>query len=233
MSKLDDYNSWEDNIYAKGHQINSYPYDLVVSIVFHLFPRLSLKAISKMKVLDLGCGVGNNAKFLAENGFQVFGIDGSKTAIEICKTRFKKFGLKGEFVCDNFSKLPYKDDFFDLVIDRESLYSNDLPDMRKTLKEIHRTLKRDGKFVSFTFNSYHPDMKSGKAIGHNVYKMFKKGSVFYNTGIAHFTDWQDLLEVYSEFKLENVMRNSLTEVYNVDQRFMEYDEYIIIANKAQ
>ena len=231
MLNKNNYKNWENNIYAKRREINSYPYDLVVSIISRLFSSLSTEDKAKIRVLDLGCGAGNNVQFLAEKGFQVFGIDGSQTAIKICKNRFRELGLKGEFICKNFSKLPYRSDFFDLIIDRESLYANDLIETRKVMKEIGRVIKKGGKFISFAYNTYHPEMKLGRLINRNVYEGYRKGSTFFETGIVRFIDWKDLLKNYSFFKLDNVMRNSLSEVYNIEQKFMEYDEYIIIAHK--
>lgn len=43
----------------------------------------------KGKILDLGCGSGEPiAKLLIEKGFQLYGVDGSKNMIELCKQRF-------------------------------------------------------------------------------------------------------------------------------------------------
>lgn len=87
--------SWEENIYFKGKQLNVYPYDVLVSIVAKNFFHIPKENKKKIKVLDLGCGAGNNAKFLAENGLSVYGIDGSATAISTCKKRFKEWDLRG------------------------------------------------------------------------------------------------------------------------------------------
>ncbi|MGC9346424.1 MAG: class I SAM-dependent methyltransferase, partial [Candidatus Bathyarchaeales archaeon] len=43
-----------------------------------------LDLLSKGLVLDLGMGEGRNAIFLAQNGFDVEGIDISKTAVNRC-----------------------------------------------------------------------------------------------------------------------------------------------------
>ncbi|MGQ9529888.1 MAG: class I SAM-dependent methyltransferase [Candidatus Bathycorpusculaceae bacterium] len=50
--------------------------DFILTHYLDLFP--------KGKVLDLGMGEGRNALFLAERGFDVEGIDLSRTAVERC-----------------------------------------------------------------------------------------------------------------------------------------------------
>ena len=44
-----------------------------------------LKKYQVKRVLDLGCGSGRNANYLAQNGFKVFGYDWSQEAIEQAK----------------------------------------------------------------------------------------------------------------------------------------------------
>jgi len=44
-------------------------------------------ALDARKILDLGCGTGETAAFLAERGFDVLGIDPSETAIGIARQR--------------------------------------------------------------------------------------------------------------------------------------------------
>lgn len=62
------------------------------------------------KALDLACGVGRNAFWLAEHGWDVTAVDGAATAIEILRNRASERGLKinadvadleeGEFVIE-------------------------------------------------------------------------------------------------------------------------------------
>jgi SAM-dependent methyltransferase len=230
MNKLSFDKNWEDGVYSKGRQFNSYPYDILVSIVARKFFHLPLNERKKVKVLDLGCGAGNNAKFFAENGFSVFGIDGSKTVINTCKKRFNQWKLKGDFIQGDFLAIPFKNNFFDLVIDRESLYANKSEDIKNIIVEVYKKLKPGGYFVSFMFNSFHPDKNYGTEIETNTYENFLKGS-FNNTGKAHFTDKKEILRLFSKFKIENIARHSIYETYNRPKRFMEFDEYIIIAKK--
>jgi SAM-dependent methyltransferase len=46
------------------------------------------------KALDLACGAGRNALWLAEHGWEVTAVDGAQAAIEILRTRATERGLK-------------------------------------------------------------------------------------------------------------------------------------------
>lgn len=74
--------SWED-LYSKGRMLNRYPHDRVVSIAFKYFG--SVKNRANVRILDLGCGAGNNSWFFAREGFDVTGIDASETAIKFAR----------------------------------------------------------------------------------------------------------------------------------------------------
>jgi len=222
---------WEEKIYSQGKQLNLYPFDILVSLVARNFFSVPRESRVKIKILDVGCGAGNNAKFLAENGFCVYGIDGSSSAVEICNQRFKKWNLAGNFTQGDFLELPYENGFFDMIFDRESIYANKRDHVQKIIMQIHEKLKPGGIFVSFMYSSHHPDKEFGEIIEPNTYGNFRKGSCFYEAGVVHFVDIKEIISFYSRFNIENIARHSLLEVYNKPGRFMEFDEYIIIARK--
>ena len=70
--------TWED-IYAAGEQLNRYPYAEVVSFVKRLVRH---KPLAGATALDIGCGSGVHAQFLAQEGAGVVAFDGSPSAIE-------------------------------------------------------------------------------------------------------------------------------------------------------
>lgn len=231
MIKGFDNKSWEKNIYSQGKHLNKYPYDLVVSIIARKFFNIPEKERKNIKVLDLGCGGGNNAKFFAENGFDIYGIDASKIAVEVSKERFELWKLKGNFTQGNFSDLPYKNNFFDIIIDRESLCMNNYSDIKKAIVEVHKKMKKGGIIISFIYNSFHSDKEFGQMVEPNTYDNFSEKSRFYQTGIVHFVDLKEVSNIYSKFKIENIVRHSGTEVYDKQAKSIEFDEYIIIAKK--
>jgi 2-polyprenyl-3-methyl-5-hydroxy-6-metoxy-1,4-benzoquinol methylase len=82
---------WEKDIYAKGQQLNHWPYTNVVSDIIRLTKGKDRK---KLKILEIGCGTGNNLWFAAELGMQVYGLDISETAIQYGKSRLAQLGFK-------------------------------------------------------------------------------------------------------------------------------------------
>lgn len=54
------------------------------------------------RVLEIGCGSGTNAVWLAGRGFQVTGMDISSGAIELAKQRAEQSGAECCFIADDF-----------------------------------------------------------------------------------------------------------------------------------
>jgi SAM-dependent methyltransferase len=223
--------SWENKIYSRGLMVANYPYSLVVSLIVRNFFSIPFNKRKYIKMLDLGCGAWNHAKFFAENGFGVYGIEGSSTAIKLCRKKFNKLRLKGNFIQGDFIDLPYPDKFFDCVLDRESLYANKFEAIQRAIDQVYQKLKANGLFICFMYNSYHPDKKFGKRIERNTYNNFNIDSGFHNTGIVHFTNLKEIKILFNKFKINHILRNSLSEVLTNESKLMQYDEYIIIARK--
>ena len=149
---------WNDN-YDNG-QANRYPFDCVVSFLYTYYPRN--KERKEVRVLEVGCGTGNNLWFAAREGFSVFGIDGSTTAIDYANRRFKDEGLAGEFRVGDFTeRLPVDDASIDLVIDRNAITHTSKSGGRRAVEEVARVLAPGGHLF---FNPF-SDMDSGYASG--------------------------------------------------------------------
>src|SRR3989338_2282999 len=125
-----------------------YPEIPVVRFIANNFYNLTHKNRSKIKILDLGCGIGAHTWYLAREGFRVYGIDGSKTAIKFAKKRLAQEGLRAELMVGDIVCLPYGDNFFDAVIDSAAIQHNHLQGIKKIIKEAYRVLKPNGKLFS-------------------------------------------------------------------------------------
>ena len=224
---------WEENIYSEGKALNKYPYDILVSIVARKY--FSVEKRKEVKFLDLGCGAGNNSKFLAKEGFSVWGIDGSETAIKVAKRRMKTKELEGKtnFMVGDFTELPFDNNKFDCIIDRQSVSANNKKEIKNIIsKEVYRVLKEGGSFISFISSNSHPQKEYGEKIKENTYNNFEKGS-FEGVGEVHFCDLKEIFNFYSPFKIENIINHKLKEIYSQDDSFLDMAEYIIIASKEE
>lgn len=150
---------WEEKIYSQGRQLNRYPYDVVVSFVYSQMPRH--KARNEIKILEVGCGAGNNLWFAAREGFQVTGIDASVSAIAYARQRFAKEGLSGDLRVGDFTELPFDGASFDLVIDRAAITCCGFSTAKKVVKEINRVLVTRGKFFFNPYSKKHGSYLSG------------------------------------------------------------------------
>ena len=75
--------------------------------------RLALKP--GMKVLDAGCGTGNQARPAARTGADVTGADIATNLLEQARTRAKEEGLTIDFLEGDAEELPFPDASFDVV----------------------------------------------------------------------------------------------------------------------
>lgn len=134
----------------------------------------------KPKILELGCGAGNGLDELIEQGYDITGIDISKTAIDWAKEnsagRFKVGSIADPEINLLFSKSE-----FDVIIDGACLHCiTSVEERKQTFQNIFDLLKKDGLFIyssmvndprllsgGITFDSAtRLQVKSGKAYRH-------------------------------------------------------------------
>jgi len=102
------------------------------------------------KILDVGCGTGDTVleltKKVGSKGKAV-GIDFSEEGIEKAKKKAVELGLEKvtEFRVADAEELPFKDNYFDVVISECVVCLT--PDKQKALSEKTRVLKPGGKIV--------------------------------------------------------------------------------------
>ncbi len=149
---------WE-NKYANNQDVNIYPWDHIVA-----WTKINLAKglISPdAKILEVGCGTGNNLWFAAREGFEVFGIDISETAIDFAKKRFSAENLTGHFECASMTELPFTSDSFDIVLDRAAICCLDQDAAVKCFSEVSRVLIPGGLFYFNPYSDQHSSLVSG------------------------------------------------------------------------
>lgn len=137
---------WEKIFQEK--EWGKYPAESLIRFIAKNFYQANRDTV---KILEIGCGPGGNIWYLAREGFDAYGIDGSPTAIKKAKLRMRQEGVRADFRIGDIVNLPYQNNYFDSVIDAECLYSNSREDVERILNGICRILKPDGLFYSRTF----------------------------------------------------------------------------------
>ena len=213
-------NYWNDEVYEKKLQWNICPFTEVISTL------LSFKANNErlnQKILEIGCGVGNNLIPIAKLGYSAYGVDISDLAIKEAKRRAIEQNVQVDLVCGNVQKLQYETNFFDHVIDRSVLTCTTPDVIIQSLDEIHRVLKPGGVFMAFDwFGINHPDLKFGQCIKSDVYSNFSDGR-FKNVEFITSFDFKTLNNYLKKFEKLNVNRivstnidgKILTETFNL------------------
>ena len=109
------------------------------------------------RAVDLGCGAGNYAIYLAAHGFDVTGIDISPAAIKIATEKALQQNIRCRFIiADLIGDLHEVRDRFDFAFDWEFLH-HIFPDDRTTyINNVSKILNRGALYLSVSFSETDP-----------------------------------------------------------------------------
>jgi SAM-dependent methyltransferase len=116
----------------------------------YLERRIDFAGFAGRRVLDLGCGLGNDAARFARGGALVTGVDLTARAIELAQANFAQRGLPGTFLEGNGEALALPDASFDLVWCHTVLHFT--PEPARMVREIHRVLAPGGQAILMAVN---------------------------------------------------------------------------------
>ncbi|MDO8269842.1 MAG: class I SAM-dependent methyltransferase [Candidatus Levybacteria bacterium] len=156
-----------------------------------IFTKMNLPLKRGGKILDVGCGDGDDCKVFIDNfKLKTYGIDvyRSEKIRDVNELNFKKGSIY---------EIPFGDNFFDYVFLQNVLHHVDEPKQRnkrhvEALKELKRVCKRGGLIMILEGNRYnplfYPHMVRMEKHDHFKQSYFYKiiGQVFQRYEIKHF-----------------------------------------------
>lgn len=109
--------------------------------------------IKPCRAIDLGCGAGNYALYLAGRGFEMTGVDSSRSAIRIAKKNAKKRNLECDFLeIDVLGGLEKIQGTFDFVYDWLLLHHIYPKTRRLYCENVNKILNPGGRYLSVCFS---------------------------------------------------------------------------------
>jgi ubiquinone/menaquinone biosynthesis C-methylase UbiE len=96
----------------------------------------------KSLVLDAGCGPGHHSHYLSKKGHFIYGIDLSKTFIDIAKKQYSNPNI--QFCVDNMLNMSFKNETFDGIWCCAALIHIPKTQITIAFKEFYRILKPNG-----------------------------------------------------------------------------------------
>lgn len=138
--------------YEKEEVFLRYPADWVVR-----FHNMYMKAqIPGGRVLDYGCGGGNNSVFFIDKGYETYGVDTAPSALSLIKKNLQSKHLDVQLarrfstISPTNPELPFENNFFDFILSNQVLYYLPTKEyIQKVCQECARVL-RPGGVVFFT-----------------------------------------------------------------------------------
>ncbi|MCE7006294.1 class I SAM-dependent methyltransferase [Kibdelosporangium philippinense] len=102
---------------------------------------VALAAQMTGSVLDVGCGTGDNAIYLAQQGLSVTGIDASASAISMAASRAHDAGVSVRFEVGDATELAGYEGAFDTIVD-SALYHCLMPGQKVAyVSALHRAAR--------------------------------------------------------------------------------------------
>jgi SAM-dependent methyltransferase len=120
----------------------------------NLIHAVTTTLIRPCRTLEIGCGTGDNAIWLAQQGFDVVAVDVSSIAIEQATAKAAKIGTKCDFLVLDIFRKNIEGGPFGFVFDRGFLHTIESDQVRKSFAEtVSEYLDAGGLWLSLLGNA--------------------------------------------------------------------------------
>ena len=205
------YEEWEA-LHSEARFLPRYPQD---DVVRWTLGELSPKKQKTPKALDLGCGGGRHAIFLASEGFKTSAVDRSRVGINETIKRASNLNLEIDCKVAEMNSLPYENDHFDILLCYGVLCYLSYDEVWQAISEIERVLKVGGEALIMTRGIGDFRKKYARKIKKKTYLIEGDSSPNYpaagENGMIHtFLSDKDISDLFSSFGTIKTERSTLS-----------------------
>jgi len=157
------------------------------------------------RVLDVGFGIGGNLVFFAQSGFEAHGLEVSQESIDAGNKLSESAGIDLNLALMDGTKLPYEDDYFDVVVSWGAVYYHGNRTLvAEAINDFRRVIKPGGVLL---LSVIHPNSfmvrRFTEDLGDGVHRIDRESphdtrfgmEIFYS---ATSTGWRELLSPFDE-----------------------------------
>lgn len=116
----------------------------------YLAIKKELDILKPQKIIEAGCGTGWLCSKILNDGFNIYGFDGSEILLNIAERDYPKIDFK---LADVQKELPYEKNSFDVAI--LNVMIHDVEDQIVAMKNLFDVTSSDGKMIVTIPNPYY------------------------------------------------------------------------------
>ncbi len=187
-----------------------WPNEPMLKTVFGSYSANPLRPQPGWRVLDVGCGFGNNLVPFADLGCECHGVEIDPKICCMAEDILAARGYRAKVVEGQNRALPYPDAHFDLVLSVATIHYESIEaNVLAALREFKRVTKPGGRVYIATAGPSHKIQQRAEVLGHHRYRIrdydFRNGQEFF------FFDNERYFEYYCKQVFERVEVGRITE----------------------
>ena len=173
-------------------------------------------------ILDIGCGYGRNALYIASNGMDVTGIDYSKAGIDMANETADRLGINAKFILADVLEYPFERECYDIAIMSYTRHLLPSHDRLKLIDKIEHLLRHGGRVIDM--------VPSVRDENYGMGRRLEKGTYLLRGKKVHYSSHEEAQRDYTGFVLENLNETEIEEKHS-DGRVHNHWTWIVIALK--
>ena len=143
----------EENRFKERYKTGDTPWD-IGKPDFNLIQTVTGTPIKPRKILEIGCGTGDNAIWLSRQNFDVVGIDASEVAIEKARSKAVEANIKCAFLVSDILTSRIEGASFGFAFDRGCFHTlGSDKERRRFVEKVHGHLGENGLWLSLVGNA--------------------------------------------------------------------------------
>jgi len=166
-------------------------------MVQKLVPMLLGRGFSR--VVDVGCGLGRHAQYLAGQGFSCVGIDASESGLEFARSQAAAAGVSVEYRQGSFYALPFADRSFDALIAWNVIYHGNREVAQRAADEFTRVLVPRGLYIGTMLSKRNAGFGIGREVSQDTFVVDDATNDHIHPHL--YVNSRDLLQLHSGFEV--------------------------------